>query len=584
MRGQRTGGIALAAAFCAAGAAALLIAFLILQYGLPIPMADDWELVPLITKIHGGSGAVTLSDLFAQQQEARTVVVKLVFIAISFAKYWDARIVMMLSVVICCLTAVGYYCLLRRSDLSAKQRALVFLLGALLIFSPAQHEIWLLASGLSSFMPAFCIVWGVWSATTKWPVINRFWICVGLAVVASFSLANGLLAWVLTFPVALIVDRSLPWKRWLGFWLAAMAACLAIYFWHFRPQPDLPAFAPGKSLWAYWCYVTAFLGAVLGRSGNAYPLAVSVGVGSLALLGYVAVVIRVALRRRDNEYCRRRMPWLALGGYSAGSAVLAALGRIDWGVAQALESRYVAFSLYLLTAMVALTVISLRELPPTVRSPKRRLLTFTASTLLITSFVTLYVMCGLASLPVFRLRCAVARLGNSGLLFSQVLDTSKAIQTGNYIRPPFARENAEALERLHLLRTAFVRTREIAKLRHAEAEAPLATGWCDGLTAGDNGRATAWGWASLPVRKRPADAVVLAYANERGEWIAFALSDAVLSRPDVAQLLGSNQLWSGWRTEFAAAALPKGAEISAWAVDAKETKLYRLKTRERLFN
>jgi hypothetical protein len=30
--------------------------------------------------------------------------------------------------------------------------------------------------------------------------------------------------------------------------------------------------------------------------------------------------------------------------------------------------------------------------------------------------------------------------------------------------------------------------------------------------------------------------------------------------------------------------LPFGAEISAWAVDAKDAKLYRLQARERLFN
>jgi hypothetical protein len=171
------------------------------------------------------------------------------------------------------------------------------------------------------------------------------------------------------------------------------------------------------------------------------------------------------------------------------------------------------------------------------------------------------------------------------MLFSQVLDTSRAIKTGNYPRPFFVRENAAALDRLHLLRTPLVRTREIGKLRQADAGEEMATGWCDGLTNGNDGTRGAWGWAALNGRHRPADAVLLAYADARGEWTAFALSDAVLDRPDVAKTFRSTeQLWSGWRAVFPRDAVAPGAAISAWAVDAKDAKLYRLQTLQRLFN
>ena len=113
----------------------------------------------------------------------------------------------------------------------------------------------------------------------------------------------------------------------------------------------------------------------------------------------------------------------------------------------------------------------------------------------------------------------------------------------------------------------------------------MAAGWCDGLTNGNDGTRVAWGWAALSGRHRPADAVLLAYANARGEWTAFALSDAVIDRLDVAKTLrSSEQLWSGWRAVFLQDAVPAGAEISAWAVDAKDAKLYRLQARERMFN
>jgi hypothetical protein len=219
------------------------------------------------------------------------------------------------------------------------------------------------------------------------------------------------------------------------------------------------------------------------------------------------------------------------------------------------------------------------------RPPKPRLAVFTVAVLLAASCLLLEIVCAFSSIPFFQIRSAAARLGQSGVLFSAALNTSSTIKSGNYPRPGFVRDNADALDRLHLLRTPLVRTREIDKMRRADAGEGGALGWCDGLTTSSNGARVAWGWAALTARKRPADAVLLAYANERGEWIAFALSDAVLERPDVVTTLGlRDQLWSGWRAIFAPDAAPAGAEISAWAVDAKEPKLYRLKTQERIFN
>jgi hypothetical protein len=164
------------------------------------------------------------------------------------------------------------------------------------------------------------------------------------------------------------------------------------------------------------------------------------------------------------------------------------------------------------------------------------------------------------------------------VLFEQAFDTSNIIKAFNYPRPDFVRTCADALDRMHLLRTPLVRTCEIARLRHSETDDQAAAGWFGSLTSGADGLRTANGWAALPAKHRPADAVVLAYADEHGEWIAFALSDAVLSRPDVARVLGSGeQLWSGWRVVFAGGTLPPHTAISAWGLDAKEAKLYRLR-------
>jgi len=556
---------------------ATLIILLVLRYAVAIPMLDDWEMVPLVTKAH--TSGLTFSDFFAQQQEARTVFPKLIFIALAAGKYWDSRVAMMLSVLICCLTALGVYRLLDRSGLSFPAATIAFLLSAFLIFSPAQHEIWLLASGFPSFVPALCIVAGLCVVRSNFSIATKFWLCVALAFFASFTLANGLLAWGLTFPVLLALpDRRL--LRWLAFWLIAAGACAAIYFWHFRPQHDLPPFAPHKSPLDYVQYLAAFLGSGLGRSGNEHPLAISAAVGATLLVCYVAAVVRFLIRWRDAEYRARVCPWIALGAYSVGSGCLAALGRIGWGVSQALESRYITYSLYLAVAVIALAAIFAAEVFEECPAPRIRLPLVVGVAVLGGSCLILEILCGAESISVFALRSAAARIGYGGILFGEVLDASKTITAGNFPRPYFAIQNADALDRLHMLKTPLIRTREISKLRHTDAGEGVVAGWFDGVKSRDAGW-TAWGWAAFPNKGRPADCVVLAYADDRGEWIAFALSDALENRPDVVRVLGKQQyLWSGWHASFSAEAVPRGKKISAWALDAKEARLYRLKSNE----
>jgi hypothetical protein len=193
-------------------------------------------------------------------------------------------------------------------------------------------------------------------------------------------------------------------------------------------------------------------------------------------------------------------------------------------------------------------------------------------------YLTLDFLCATASIPLFRLRSAAGRLGHGAVLFSQVIDTSEIIRKMNFPRADFVVQNADQLDRLHLLRPPLIRTRDINELRHTEVDDKVAAGWFDGLTTTDENRIAAWGWAALTAKGRPADCVVLAYGNEKGEWILFALSSAVEIRPDVVRALNeTEQEWSGWRASFPRDAVPSGAQISAWAVDAKEAKLYRLK-------
>ena len=564
-----------AAVIAAAAIPVAAIVFLILRYAVPIPVLDDWEMVPIVTDAH--EHHLDFSRLFEQQQEARTFFPKLLFLLFSAGRYWDGRVAMIFSVLLCCLTGLGIYRLLKQSGLSSRVSASVLLLIVPLIFSPAQNELWLLASGFPSFLPALCLVWAMNVLRSNWTIAAKFWVCLALTVFGSFSLANGLLLWGLTFPAAFAMGPVRRPLRWFGFWWLACAIFAGLYFWEFHAVSDLPRFAPAKPLSEYFGYVAAFLGSSLGSSGNANPLTFSITVGAVILLFFSIALGYTVFRCRNAEFCGRALPWIALATFSVGSALLAALGRIEWGVAQALESRYIAFSLYGIVGLLGLGAVFARNF---VAEAKRRGLgipVYAVFILVCGAYLALHLTCALSSVPKFRWRSAAARMGQGGVLFSQVLDSSKAIQAGNFPRPWVVQQRAAALDHLHMLRTPLFRSARISDLRHAEIDGN-ASGWLDGLVV-NAGAATAWGWASLPSGDRPADCVVLAYENESSEWIAFALSNITMPRPDVAQALHNpEQLWAGWRAEFPVAGLPAGARLSAWGVDAKAGKLYRLKT------
>src|ERR1700686_684466 len=53
------------------------VTYLVRHYGVEVPTLDDWEMAPLIVKAH--TGQLRFADIFEQQQEARTVLPKLIF-------------------------------------------------------------------------------------------------------------------------------------------------------------------------------------------------------------------------------------------------------------------------------------------------------------------------------------------------------------------------------------------------------------------------------------------------------------------------------------------------------------------------
>jgi hypothetical protein len=556
----------------------LRLTYLVRLYGVEVPTLDDWEMAPLIVDAH--TGHFNWAHIFEQQQEARTVLPKLIFILSAANGHWDVRDQMMLSVVCCWLIAAGIFILLRRSGLRPGALAICFWLAVLTIFSTAQFELWIFASGFPSFFPALFLVAAlVVVGTDRFATVWKFVLCVLLAVASSFSLANGLLAWGLTFPTLLLMRAVPRWRSWLMAWVVVCALCATGYFWGFQKAPGLTAFAPSVSWTDYAAFVLQFLGGGLAYAWKNHSTFSAATFGAVQLALFCLAFVYCFRRIRDRVFLAKALPWFALAGYSIGSAILAALGRVGYGASYALASRYVTFSIYLTIAVIGLVALILRDnFEPGLVRPSRKW-SYAICLILVAAYLIPYNACAFNTRFFLRALSAKDRIARAAVLFCRAVDTSEVIKKTTY--PNDARpvtEGADALDRLKLLRPSLIRTNRVEALPHEIADGKSASGSCESIALTGN-LIHVSGWAVLDAKGRPADCVAVAYQTEPGqEWMVCAISDSFAMRPEIVKRLGTmEQLWSGWSADFPQAAVPAGAKLSFWAIDTDEPRLYRLK-------
>jgi multisubunit Na+/H+ antiporter MnhC subunit len=555
---------------------AFFMAWFVVRHGVNVPLQDDWEMAPLIVKAH--TGALTFSDIFNQQQEARTVIPKLIFIASTWRGEWDVRDLMKLSVACCILTALGIYVLLRRARLPVALTALCFWAACALIFSPTQFELWLFASGFPSFVPALCLVAAWVVLGSGWSMRAKFSWCVLLAFVSTFTLAHGLLAWGLTLPVYLLTRREDGWKRALGFWALIGAACAAIYFAGYAKPRELPAFAPTVPLNDYAHFFLAFLGGPLALGNVAHPFPTALVVGVIVLALFAMMLVYVCVRWRHAALAERVAPFVALAFYSVCSAGLATLGRVGFGPRYALASRYVPFSLYLMVSLTILLCVVAGEMFVLERRPwvGRAAATIAAAVLL--SGAMLHQPAFVRGVKILRNSAARYRLARTALLFSPVVDAPDLIASTLYSNVPSAIERARELSKAGLLRPPLVNANRVDQLAPNPARAGAVIGAFEALGTTDPAHVRASGWAVEKHERGPADAVLLAYQTPaESAPVLFAIADERVPRKDLKHTLHTNQaLWGGWSVTFPRDVVPAGATISAWGVDADEPSLHRL--------
>ncbi|HEY9295367.1 MAG TPA: hypothetical protein VIQ31_03140, partial [Phormidium sp.] len=159
------------------------------------------------------------------------------------------------------------------------------------------------------------------------------------------------------------------------------------------------------------------------------------------------------------------------------------------------------------------------------------------------------------------------------MVFINVLVDEKCLTQKVYPRLEAAIKLAKLVDDKNLIDAKFIYSNKAQDIQgsknHVSADS-LGYGWFDKVSQVKN-LYVAGGWARLPKKKQPADAVVLTYEKEKGYDIIFAISDTRVERPDVVNATKDQvYLMTGWQKSFPVDKLPKGLlNIKAWAFDTE---------------
>jgi len=318
---------------------ALLLAWAMRQLAVDLPYWDQWALVFRMDSLFGGR--LALSDLLTPHHEHMMPVPLAVMFGLARWTHWnvamESGVNFALALALFAVVAVSFQRMAARLQRSGSLLVLPVL--SLLVFSITQHSNWMWGLQISALMGLLFALLGLSLLCEPEVGRVRFGLALMAACVASLSQAQGLLVWPLGLVALLLVHRAalLALSAWV-----AVGGSLSLYvFSQFTTQENARAFLQDPL--ALFQYCLTYLGSPVVHGSQAGALVA----GALGLL----VVAVLALKTRPLQTIA--FP-VVLALFSIAAALMTGIGRLDYGLEQALASRYISFSTPLWIALVSL--------------------------------------------------------------------------------------------------------------------------------------------------------------------------------------------------------------------------------------
>ena len=356
----------------------IFTSFFVYKFGITIPYWDQWELVPLLEKMH--NHCLTIADLWTQHNEHRIILPQIVMLVLARLSNWNIFLELCTNIVLAIFILLLLLSILENTLKTTSPLLKIFI--SMMVFSMVQYQNWIWGWQIQLFMSALGSVAAIWAAN-KWQGKAVGLIIVILAaILSSYSFNSGLLTW----PSVLVV--FLMQKKWkLKHIIILILACIAttsLYYYNYtKPSAHPPVLFFMSYPLVYTEYVITYLGASLGWN---FFICLAVTIISLFLISLAIF----NLWRFDKQKLRDVAPWLALALYACMAACVTGLGRAGFGWQQAFSSRYTVFSLFLPLSAGILMRYSIRFNPKIKNKFLKNILFIIITPIFIISYINCY--------------------------------------------------------------------------------------------------------------------------------------------------------------------------------------------------
>jgi hypothetical protein len=329
--------------------------FFVYKFGITIPFRDQWELVPLLEKMHNNT--LTLADLWSQHNEHRIIFPQILMLLLARLSNWNIFLELCTNIALATFTLLFLLSILRNTLEIVSPWLKIF--TSLMVFSMVQHENWSWGWQIQFFLSVLGSVIAIWAANKWQGRASGLIIIILAAVLSSYSFNTGLLTWPAVLVVMLLQKK---WKRKhiIILILVCIATVLLYYHKYTKPTYHPPIlFFLGHPL-VFIRYILTYLGAPLAYLGSPFGWTDSFApVMALIILALTLLAI-FNIWRFDRQKLSVLAPWLAMASYACLAACATGVGRAGFGWQQAFESRYTTISTLLPLSTAVLLCHSIR--------------------------------------------------------------------------------------------------------------------------------------------------------------------------------------------------------------------------------
>jgi hypothetical protein len=535
----------------------LVALYVVWRHTIAFPFWDEWN-TPGAQLASWYRGTLSFGELCSQHNESRKLVPRLIYLPLFTIAGWDVRLILPLVIGVIGLISVGLCQLAHRTIRPGIPVCLAFITMNFLLFSPRQYQNFSNGIQWETFFPGLALVLAL---LTNLSARSLSWktLCNGLlALVSTYTFANGMLIWLLAFPIA-TGPRKLSRSEifWRLAYVVAGAISIACYFISYRHPPLSP---PGAALISDGPALLRFF---LIWVGSLFRVANPVLAGGIVVASFLVLAAISGWLVIKQRQWRPHYPWLILGAYTLISGAITAVARLGFGFEIATDNRYTVFTVMLYVAVTGLAFTVFEQL----RGDKyiRR----SGALLGAMAAVVLLALEASTFNAEWRFLKKSAAYRKHLLL---VFRWSEAIPQNPELT--WLTPYPDTSQVIHVLAEHDVlRPRPVSKtLAQAVNDVPTGSGGEAGVLEqakpDGNGRLLIKGWARVPDENRAADCVVIGWETAAG-WKPHWVIETGEKAPDSIE-------GSGFSRPLLGSVPAGGAVLRAWAIDFKRDRIYPL--------